>query len=65
MENGRGTWLFAVPFCGTMPLLFLYIGATIRKTKTMIISAKFNNNMVADFIQVFGCLLIPMSMFFS
>ena len=64
MENGRGTWLFAVPFCGTMPLLFLYIGATIRKTKTMIISAKFNNNMVADFIQVFGCLLIPMSMFF-
>jgi hypothetical protein len=69
-KTGRASWLLALPFCNTVPLILLYIGARIRKVEKKILPALLHdgnkpvNDMLANYIQLFAFLLIPMSMFF-
>merc|ERR1712023_343418 len=68
-KTGRTSWLLALPFCYTVPLIVLYAGARIRKVEKKILPAllhdgnKPGNDMLANYIQMFALLLLPMSMF--
>ena len=61
-KHGKTIWLVALPFASTIPLLCVLAGAKLRFRNHKIIGV-VKLNIIADSLQIFGFLLIPLSMF--
>ena len=65
LDDGRGAWLFALPFVSHVPLAFYYLGNLLLRNAVGQDGGEGNsrNGFYADLLHLFGSLLVPLSSF--